>query len=71
MSDPNRKDISTQVSEKMTPDHEKTMGERVKESVTGAADRVKAALTPESKKSVTQQATDKVRGATDDTTTHH
>lgn len=67
MSDSNRKNVSTQVSEALTPDSHKTTGERIKESVTGAIDRVKSAVTPNSEKSVTQQAVDKVRGATDDT----
>lgn len=58
----NRKPISTQIAEKVTPDHEKTMGERIKESVTGGIDNIKAVLTPNSQKSVTQQAADKVRG---------
>jgi hypothetical protein len=62
MADINRKPISTQISEKLTPDHQKTMGKRIKESVTGGIDHIKAVLTPNSKKSVTQQATDKVRG---------
>ena len=65
MSDPGRKDITTQVSEKATPQEHKTVGERVKESVTGAVDRAKAALTPDSEKSVTQQAADKARGESD------
>lgn len=67
MSDANRKDISTQLGEKLTPDHEKTLGERTKEKVTGAVDRVKSALTPDAHKSVSQQAADKVRGSTDKT----
>ena len=62
MADINRKPISTQISEKVTPDSQKTFGERVKESVTGAIDHAKAVLTPNSQKSVTQQATDKVHG---------
>ena len=68
MSDSIRKPLSTQVTEKMTPDSHKTVGEKVKESVTGVTDRVKAAVTPETEKSVTQQAADKARGSTD--TTH-
>lgn len=67
MSDSNRKDISSQISEKMTPDSQKTTGEKIKESVTGLTDRVKAAVTPDSQKSVTQQASDKVRGSSDNT----
>ena len=63
MSDTGRKDITQQIGEKVTPDQEKTAGERVKEAATGAYDRVAAAVTPDSKKSIPQQATDKVRGA--------
>jgi hypothetical protein len=65
MSDSNRKDFSTQVTEKMTPDHEKTTGERIKEKLTGGIDRMKAALTPDSKKSIPQQMGDKTRGSSD------
>jgi hypothetical protein len=62
MSDTGRKDITTQVSEKVTPQEHKTVGEKVKESVTGAMDRVKGAATPDSEKSVSQQTADKIRG---------
>jgi len=65
MSDSNRKDFASQVTEKVTPDHQKTTGEKIKETVTGGMDRVKAALTPDSQKSVSQQVGDKARGATD------
>jgi hypothetical protein len=65
MADNNRKPISTQVSEKMTPDSHKTMGEQIKESITGTFDRVKAAVTPNSEKSLSQQAADKARGSHD------
>lgn len=70
MSDSNRKDFSTQISEKVTPDHQKTTGEKIKESVTGVTDRVKAALTPDSQKSIPQQMGDKVRSNTDSTDSH-
>jgi hypothetical protein len=66
MSDINRKPIATQVEEKLTPDHQKTAGEQVKETVTGVVDRAAALVTPDSKKSLPQQAADKTRGATDD-----
>jgi hypothetical protein len=71
MSDTGRKDFSTQIAEKVTPDHEKTTGERIKESVTGAVDRVKAALTPDAQKSLPQQAGDKLRNESDKTTNEH
>ena len=62
MADINRKPISTQISEKLTPDTQKTTGQQIKESVTGTIDRIKAVLTPDSHKSVSQQATDRIRG---------
>ncbi len=62
MADTGRKNISTQLAEKATPQSEKTTAEKVKESVTGAVDTAKAALTPNSQKSVTQQAADSTRG---------
>ena len=61
MADSGRKSFSTQVSEKITPQTEKTTGEKVKENVTGALDNVKAAITPNTQKSVSQQAADKAR----------
>lgn len=65
MSDTGRKDINTQIIEKVTPDQHKSIGERVKESVTGATDRIKGALTPDSEKSLFQQASDKARSSSD------
>ena len=65
MADDGRKPISTQLSEKVTPEHHKTTGEKVKEFVTDTVDRVKAAVTPNSEKSLTQQAADSVRGTHD------
>jgi len=65
MSDATRKNIAPQVTEKLTPDEQKTTGEKVKEGVTGALDRAAAAITPDSKKSLPQQVSDKARGATD------
>jgi hypothetical protein len=62
MSDPGRKSLSTQTAEKVTPDSQKTTGEKVKETLTGTVDRVKAAITPDSRKSVTQQTADRTRG---------
>ena len=61
MSDNGRKDFTTQVAEKVTPQQEKTLGEKVKETVTGATDKVVAAVTPNEKKSVPQQVADKAR----------
>lgn len=65
MSDTGRKDLSTQLTEKVTPQEHKTPGEKFKETVTGAMDRVKSAVTPNAEKSVTQQTADKLRGESD------
>jgi len=65
MSDPSRKDFSQQLSEKTTPDEQKTTGEKIKEKITGVTDRVKAVLTPDSRKSIPQQVGDKARGGAD------
>jgi len=62
MADFGRKSVTTQVTEKVTPQSQKTTGEKVKESVTGALDNAKAALTPDSHKSLPQQAADGTRG---------
>lgn len=69
MSDTHRKNISTQLQEKATPQSEKTTMQKIKESVTDSVDRVKEAITPESHKSTTQHVADKVRGKHDDMTT--
>jgi hypothetical protein len=61
MSDAGRKDITTQVAEKVTPQEHKTPAQKVKETVTGVTDKVAAAVTPSSEKSATQEVADKVR----------
>jgi translation elongation factor EF-1beta len=61
MSDANRKNISQQLKEKITPESEKTTFQKVKEHVSDGIDRVKAAITPEQHKSTTQQIADKIR----------
>lgn len=60
MSDSGRKDFSQRLAEKATPDENKTAGERVKENVTDAVDKVKGAVTPNTTKSLPQQAADKL-----------
>ena len=62
MSDFGRKDLSTQIAEKATPQSQKTTGEKLKESVTGAVDKAKAVVTPNSQKSIPQQVADETRG---------
>jgi len=61
MSDPGRKDLTTQLAEHATPQSQKTTGEKIKESVTGAVDKAKAIVTPNSQKSATQQTADYTR----------
>jgi hypothetical protein len=62
MSDPSRKDFSTQIAEKVTPDSHKTTGEKIKEKLTGITDDVKRVFTPNTEKSLPQQAVDNVKG---------
>jgi hypothetical protein len=63
MSDPSRKSFTERARENIIPDHHKSVGERIKESVTDTVDRVKAAFTPHEAKGLPQQAADKL--------THH
>lgn len=65
MSDANRKSFTQQARESMVPDHEKTMGQSIKESLTDAIDRVKGALQPTESKGLPQQAADKLRSEKD------
>ncbi|CZS98680.1 related to HSP12 Heat shock protein [Rhynchosporium agropyri] len=65
MSDLGRKDLSSQVGEKVKPDSSKTTTEKVGENLSGAGDKVAAAVQPNSEKSTTQKAGDSVRGNTD------
>lgn len=61
MSDFGRKNFTTQIAEKVTPQQEKSTGEKLKETFTGLGDKVAAAITPQQKKSVPQQVADKAR----------
>ena len=70
MADNNRKSITTQVSERLTPESHKTTGEKIKEKFTNMVDKVKSVVTPDSEKSLSQQAADKVRSDVDSHTTH-
>ncbi len=70
MSDNNRKPLTTQASERLTPDSHKTTGEKIKEGLTNIVDKVKSTVTPDSEKSVSQQTADKVRGDVDRSNTN-
>ncbi|KAL1922013.1 uncharacterized protein VTP21DRAFT_10655 [Calcarisporiella thermophila] len=67
MSDTGRKGFMEQAKEKMTPEDQKSTGQKISESVSGAADRMAAGVTPESQKSYGQQAADSARGGADRT----
>ncbi|KAF2810052.1 uncharacterized protein BDZ99DRAFT_462662 [Mytilinidion resinicola] len=66
MSDLGRKDLSTQLGEKITPDSQKSTLDQTKETITGAADKATAAVVPEGEKSTTQKLGDETRGTTND-----
>ena len=51
MSDTGRKGLGEQVSEKVTPDSQKSTLDQAKESVTGAGDRVASAVQPSTSRS--------------------
>ncbi|RUS21436.1 heat shock protein 9/12-domain-containing protein [Endogone sp. FLAS-F59071] len=70
MSDYNRKDLTEQAKEKITPDNQKSYTQQVGEQFSGATDRVKAAITPESHKGTAQSTFDSARGAHDDAKNH-
>lgn len=53
-----RKDFSDKLSEKVTPDSQKSTLQKGKESVTDAVDHAASNLTPSSEKSTTQKAAD-------------
>ena len=63
MSDDLRKDFSTKAKEALTPNEAKSDGQKAKESVTNAADKVGSAAPPNESKSLPQQAYDKVNDA--------
>ncbi|KAF7861490.1 hypothetical protein EAF04_008053 [Stromatinia cepivora] len=67
MSDNLRKGVGEQVSEKITPDSQKSTTDKIGENISGGADKAASAVQPSDQKSTTQQATDKVRGGADDT----
>lgn len=66
MSDLGRKDLSSQVGEKITPDSQKSTLDQAKEGVTGVVDRAAGAVQPEGEKSTTQKLGDSTRSGTDD-----
>lgn len=66
MSDNLRKDLSSKVGEAVKPDSQKTTGEKVKETVTGQADKLAGKAQPDNNKSGIQQLADSFQKGVDD-----
>lgn len=66
MSDLGRKNLSDKISEKVTPDSQKSVLQQGTEAVSGAADKVAAAVTPESQKLASQTLADKAQSGHDE-----
>ncbi|KAF7954509.1 hypothetical protein EAE96_005630 [Botrytis aclada] len=67
MSDSLRKGVGEQVSEKVTPDSQKSTTTKIGENISGGADKAAGAVQPSDSKSTTQELSDKTRSGTDDT----
>lgn len=61
MSDKGRKSFSKKMEEDTTPQEQKSMGERAKESVTNAYDKMASKMEPESDKSMSQKMHDETK----------
>ncbi|THV45981.1 hypothetical protein BGAL_0430g00060 [Botrytis galanthina] len=66
MSDSLRKGVGEQVSEKVTPDSQKSTTTKIGENISGGADKVAGAVQPSDSKSTTQELSDKTRSGADD-----
>ncbi|KAL1303095.1 hypothetical protein AAFC00_006537 [Neodothiora populina] len=58
MSDPGRKDLTSKVTETITPDTHKSTTEHTRDVVSGKADHAGSVLQPDSTKSSTQATVD-------------
>ncbi|KAL9125251.1 MAG: hypothetical protein Q9217_005516, partial [Psora testacea] len=58
MSDQGRKDLGDKAEDKLTPESQKTLSDKVSEGATDAYDKAAGAVQPEGDKSVTQKLTD-------------
>ena len=65
MSDLGRKGLGDQAAEKLTPDSQKSTGQKASENVTGLGDKVASAVQPEGQKSTGQKVGDSVRSGGD------
>ncbi|KAL6710789.1 hypothetical protein ACN47E_007846 [Coniothyrium glycines] len=66
MSDFGRKGLGEQASEKLTPDSQKSTGQKASESVSGIGDKIAGSVQPEGQKSTTQKLGDATRSGGDD-----
>ena len=65
MSDAGRKGFTDKASEAMTPDSQKSTGQKLSEGATDITDKVSRNAQPESDKSATQKLGDSVSGQKD------
>ncbi|KAF7898533.1 hypothetical protein EAF00_004979 [Botryotinia globosa] len=66
MSDSLRKGVGEQVSEKVTPDSQKSTTTKIGENISGGVDKAAGAAQPSDSKSTTQELSDKTRSGADD-----
>lgn len=66
MSDLGRKSYTDKVTEKITPDSQKSTLDKAKEDITGTLDKGVAAVTPDSQKSFGQSVADHAQAGHDD-----
>jgi len=66
MSDTGRKGLGEQVSEKVTPDSQKSFTDKASENLSGTYDKAAGALQPDDEKSTTQKIGDSTRSGADD-----
>ncbi|KAH3942122.1 hypothetical protein HBH53_191600 [Parastagonospora nodorum] len=65
MSDSMRKGLGEQAQEKITPDSQKSTGQKASEGASGLGDKVASAVQPEGQKSTTQKLGDSTRSGGD------
>ena len=66
MADSGRKDFTQKMDEKITPQNDKSLYQKTKESVTDTADKVASNVTPDNQKSFSQTLGDSVQKGHDD-----
>ncbi|KAL1956182.1 hypothetical protein VTO42DRAFT_7529 [Malbranchea cinnamomea] len=66
MSDPGRKDFTTQAKETMTPESTKSTQQKMKETMSDTADRLTRGVQPDEHKGGTQETFDKAQRSSDE-----